>query len=77
VAIDPRKEAIFEAWFDYEHAVDEEAKIKAKAHRAELIHSLLEETHVAGDVTLFLRCFHSHYLEWQVGAGHRKARRRF
>lgn len=77
MAIDPRKEAIFEAWFDYEHATDEEEKISAKRKRADLIHDLLEASRVPADVTLFLRCFHKDYLEWLVASGHRKPRRRF
>ena len=77
MAIDPRKANIFEAWFDYEHAADEDAKLAARRKRNQLIQELLDSSSVASDVTLFLRCFQKDYLEWQVSEGLKKARRRF
>lgn len=77
MAIDPRKESIFKAWFDYEHAIDEEAKLTARRNRNQLIQSLLDSSSVASDVTLFLRCFQKDYREWQVSEGLKIARKRF
>ena len=78
MAIDSRKQEIFEAWYEYDHSADEDSKISAKVRRNSLVQQLLDANGVTSDVTHFLRCFHEDYRQWQIGEGLKKvARRRF
>lgn len=75
--IDPRKQQIFEAWYDYDHAANEEEKGLKKRVRNDLIRHILEETNSSASVSYFLHCFREAYIEWQHGSGYRKGSRRF
>jgi hypothetical protein len=57
VALDRRLAAIFEAWFDYDHASDEDAKGPAKAKRDDLIEAALKDKNSHATVMDFLRAF--------------------
>ncbi len=74
MALDPRKQAIFELWLDYDHALDDVEKGQAKVKRNKAIRELLESTNTATSVDTFLSFFFNDYREWLVSEGHRKAR---
>jgi hypothetical protein len=57
--------------------MDEDEKIRAKRLRNDLIQCLLTEGKLTSDVTMFLKCFKSHYVEWQTGELFKKPRKRF
>ena len=66
VALDYRLAAIFEAWFDYDHATDEDAKAVSKAKRNELIDAALKEKKSHATITDFLRAFRDDYRKWMI-----------
>ena len=75
--MDPRQELIFEAWFDYEHATDEEAKAAHKQRRSSLIVSAMREAKVNGTVGDFLHSYRDRYRDWTVAKLLKLPRRRF
>ena len=75
MSLDPRKEAIFEAWADYDYAPDEDAKSTAKCQRNGLIRELLDTVSPEASVTSFLDCFRNDYIAWLHSNGHSKRRR--
>lgn len=78
MALDPRKQEIFEAWFDYDHALDEDTKGAAKCKRNDLIRDLLASKKSSANINAFLDCFRKDYIEWMHSSGHKKSgRKRF
>jgi hypothetical protein len=77
VSIDPRLEHIFEAWFDYDHATDEDAKLHSRQRRASLILTALESLKSEGTVGDFLHIFRDDYREWSIRKQLSAPRRRF
>ena len=66
MALDPRLLGIFEAWFDYDYAADEDAKAVAKSKRNELIEAVLKEKESQATTTDFLRAFRDDYRKWML-----------
>ena len=66
MALDSRLAAIFEAWFDYDHATDEDAKGAAKCKRNEQIEAALKEKKSQATITDFLRAFRDDYRKWMI-----------
>lgn len=63
--IHPRKQAIFEAWFEFEYSAGEDEKAAKKQIRNELILQILRERGLPDTgVTDFLREFRDDYREW-------------
>jgi hypothetical protein len=76
VALDSRLAAIFEAWFDYDHAVDEDAKAPAKSKRNDLIEAALKEKKSDAMVTDFLRAFRDDYRKWMLDSRLKQGKRK-
>jgi hypothetical protein len=77
VSIDPRLEHIFEAWFDYDHAVDEDAKAHNKQKRADLIMSAMRTARLSATVGEFLHSYRDDYRDWAARKLLSTPRRRF
>lgn len=77
MGLDARLEEIFVAWFDYEHAGDEDAKGLAKVHRNKLIEDVLRQNRSDGDVAVFLRAFNEDYRKWVIYSRLKTGRKRF
>ena len=66
MSIDLRLEQIFEAWFDYEHSTDEDAKTHNKQKRASLILGVMKTGKISATVGQFLHTYRDAYREWAV-----------
>jgi len=75
--VDTRLEQIFEAWYDYEHSPDEDAKANNKHRRAVLIMNTLKQAKVSGTVGDFLHHYRDQYQNWAVRKHLKSPRKRF
>jgi hypothetical protein len=64
--LDARLEQIYEAWFDYEHSIDEDAKAHSKVRRAGLIMAAVKEAKASVTVSDFLHHYRDGYRDWAV-----------
>lgn len=69
MSIQPGLERIFEAWFDYEHSTDEDAKLHNKMKRSSLIVEAMQRDGVEGTVNDFLHSYRDRYREWVIRKG--------
>jgi hypothetical protein len=77
VSIDQRLEHIFEAWFDYEHSTDEDAKAHNKQKRADLIMTAMKTAKLSATVGDFLHSYRDDYRDWAARKQHKTPRKRF
>jgi hypothetical protein len=77
VALDPRLEEIFCAWYDYEYAMDEESKALAKNQRNRVIMAALENAGSDADIRGFLCAFNTDYINWKILSRLKTGKKRF
>ncbi len=77
MAIDAGLERIFEAWYDYDHAIDEDAKSDHSHVRAGLIKSVMLKNRASGTVSDFLHVYRERYREWVIRKHGSTPRKRF
>jgi hypothetical protein len=75
--VDSRLESIFHAWFDYDHATEEEAKIHARETRASLIRNELDRHQIKAEIADFLHNYRDRYREWVIRRSGTVSKRRF
>ncbi len=73
-ALDTRLEKIFEAWYDYDHALDEDQKEYNRDLRARLIKEALRAVPKFGGVGDFLHAYLPKYRRWVISRGLSKRR---
>lgn len=69
MALDPRLEKIFAAWYDYEHAGDEDEKHVRKQERNALIESALRGVTPFVSLGDFLHAYLPEYRRWVIRKG--------
>lgn len=77
MSLDPKLESIFMAWYEYDHASDEQTKALRRAHRDALIRVALLPHDLR--ITDFLRTYRDDYRKWLIDSklDARFRRRRF
>jgi hypothetical protein len=84
--MDARLEKIFEAWYDYDHPTDEDAKAYARDHRARLIQEAVQfykTQQAAGSiqpfvsVSDFLHIYRDQFRQWAIRKNLKSPKRRF
>ena len=75
--MDARLEKIFEAWYDYEHAGDEDAKIYHREQRAKLVQDSVRVLPTFYSVGDFLHRYRDAFREWAIKRNLRSPRKRF
>lgn len=71
------REQIFHAWYDYNHALDEDEKASAKIKRDQLIRRAFEERGFPPDISGFLHTYRDAFREYSIGLNGRQTRTPF